>query len=468
MQGCDLTTMSPSDTIINNHLSDDQIRSTLKLHRAQKGIEYRKMGEGKSRIALALYQHLQPEPPSICLVVCRRKAFDTWRDEIRKVNFKVYVNEFPNLKEPAVSTIRPTLWLLSHAMLSKVYLKLYQYPISVIIYDELYLYSNPRSKLTRSAVSLSCAMAPPARVYGLSGTIMAAGDALGIYSQSQVVGIEQHIARNITDFHTRYQTSFDLNFGQGTFKKFKNRPDAFKRIRKAILPWCNFYFPKGKRRSVDHDVSCPLSAQQTKYIQQLKKDYYLEVEDAAMEMELRSTLELVHRVSQISNGYLPTADGSLVTFHSPKTEAVENRVEEILGVGSRCVVWCYFASDIDYLKGIFKNIPTLQMSGRHQFDRHAWTKHRASVVLATVGTGSSINDFAQVEYGLYFSHSYKFLELEQSRARTARRDSLHDTSYYYHFTSIRTFDQAILRAARQSEKTQNEFIMTCQNILQSI
>lgn len=452
--------------IVNTHLSDRQITTACKIHNAIRGIVYYKMGEGKSRIALGIYDLKHYKPPSILLIVCRRKAFDTWRAEILKVGFNCLIREFP--KETGYSKIKPTVWLLSHAMLHKVYKVLNQYPIECIVHDELYLYSNPKSLLSRAASDLRNYFKNSLPIIGLSGTLMSKADNLAIYSQAASVGVHTRLAHSVTAFRDKYQRFFKVDFGYGDTRQYVNRPESFANIRRRLLPCCDFFFPKKSSREVSTtDIQVGLSPKQEQYIRQLKSEYYLEVEGLGIQMELRSTIELVHRVSQISNGYLPDGKGGIVTFPSPKLDAVINRVEEIVATGIRCVVWCYYPDDIERIK-MEATFKTLQMSGRHEFDSKLWATGKIPVVLATVGTGASINDFSQVQHAVYFSHSYKLLDLEQSRARTDRKDSEHTTAYYNHYLSKGTFDSEIIKAARDSEMTQNKFIKLCRNTFQSM
>ncbi len=453
-----------SDTILGQ-LSKRQLKAFNKLSPLLRSIIYWKMGEGKTRIALALAEYHLKSFPSICLVICRRKAFDTWREELLKVGVKWMVREYPD--QCGVSNSKTTVWLVSHAMLHKIYQSLNQYPIELIIYDELYLYSNHKSRLSNAAVSLCRNLFEQAKITALSGTIMSAGNNLSVFNQSRAVGISHVLASSLSSYLSTFQTFFNINYGHGNTRQYRNKPGSFQKITDRIRPYCDFYFPTfSNSRIHEIDISVELSSIQKNYIERLKEEYFIQVEEMGLEKELRSTLELVHMVSKISNGYIETDQG-IKTLSCPKIEALNNKIEEVLGNESKCVVWCYYQSDIDYLRSQIKH-PTLVMSGKHEFDRAKWKTGKVNVVLATVGIGSSFNDFAQIEYAFYYSSSYKMLDMEQSKFRSRRKDSKHKTSYYYYFTSKHTFDSAILKASRTNEQTQNDFIKLCRNSLVSI
>ena len=69
----------------------EQRRAHDKLVDARGGLILHRVGTGKTRIAIEVFATLQKElkwsPPCICLVICRRAAFNDWRNEIRKLSY---------------------------------------------------------------------------------------------------------------------------------------------------------------------------------------------------------------------------------------------------------------------------------------------------------------------------------------------------------------------------------------------
>lgn len=416
------------------------------------GIVYWSMGEGKTRIALEILNRIKFGKPEITLCVCRRKAFGTWRDEIRKVKLNVRVDEFPN-KKPFWSKDRPTIWLVSHAMLHK--LNLSPYPIQFIIFDELYLYSNHKSK--RSIAAMAVCRESNGRCIGLSGTIMPAKDTLAIWGQTRTVGLSHYLSRTTSQFYSDYKRSFLVNYGRGQINQWTDKPKAKERILERLQPYVHIHFPKSKRSIVESFHEFPLTLKQIKIIKALKDEYYISDEEQSFELELRSALELIIKVSQIANGWCKDKTGNFAYFPSNKLDALCANLEESYANNVQRIVWCHFKKDIDVIQDNL-DFETLKMSGSHKFDSDKWQSNKFPVVLATMGSGASINDFKNVQHASVFSQTFKFLDQSQSLARTNRYDSSHQSCQYSYYLAKGTFDKHIYNILKSTGNVEQQFI----------
>jgi len=408
------------------------------------------MGEGKSRIALAVYLNLKPTAGMVCVIVCRRKAFDTWKDEIVKCGIDAYVTE-----DSHVSSRRLTFRLVSHAMIEKFLNEFKSSQIAFVIYDELYLYSNHKSQRSIAAQELTRAV--DGRCIGLSGTIMPARDTLSIWGQTRAVGISSALARTTTDFYDRYKKCFLADYGRGEVRQWQDLPRAKERILEKLADSIHIHFPKSKRSIVESFTTVELTPQQLNAIKRLKAEYFLELEEAGFEMELKSALELIVKVSQIGNGWVQDKLGNAARFPSKKLDAVCALVEEAHATSEPLLVWCYFKKDIENIRDAAK-IPVLEMSGGKEFDRNAWRSGNFPVVLATVGSGASVNDFKDVRRAIFFSNTFKQLDYSQACARTNRFDSAHSSCSYTHLFAAQTFDKHIYTSLKRSASVEQDFI----------
>lgn len=427
-------------------------------------IVWHKQGEGKTRIALKILIDLNLGPSAICLVVCRRKAFYSWRQEILKVGINAQVNDYKDSTTP-FSKVRQTIWLVSHAMLHKILIDLNDCPIKFLVFDELYLYSNSKSQRSKAAKRLcDTVLQHENTIIGLSGTIMPAKDNLSIWGQCSAVGIASALAPNLTEFYQTYKRSFLVDFhnGQGQITQWVNAPNSYQRIMDRLKPYVHMHFPKGARLIKESFQEYDLTNPQRKLIEQLKDEYYAYLEEHNMELELRSALELISKVSQISNGYVRDMDGRVARIASYKLDGICAKLEEIHDEGERCVVWCYFVHDLNILSEAlaFKSI---KMSGQHEFDIDAWDNRDANIVLATIGSGSSVNYFNQVQFAKYFSLSFKWLDFEQSKMRHDRYDSTHSTCHYEYYFTKNTFDRHIYKTVVGSGKLEQSVITSWLN-----
>lgn len=405
--------------------------------RGGRGIAWHKVGEGKTRIALTTFATLQFETPCILVVITRRKAFRTWIDEVHDCGF-LWGYIFSGVIGAATGS--PTLWLVSEAMLHKEVDSIINNPyVRMVVIDELYLFKNPASKKNRAASRLA-ARYP---TIGLSGSIMTAGRLDDVYGQCRAVGIHREIAPTLTAFRDEYQMSFN-DYG---FPTWCAKRGAYKQIMSKLQPFIDIHMPTADSREIHKSViKIDPTDEQRKLVRELRDVF--EAEEYGVETD--SAAGIVIKIQQVSNGWLKANDGTIHEFPSPKVERLQILLEELLDAGERAVVWCAFQHDVEMLSRLLP-FATLQMSGAHKFNSKAWQDGKAKVVLATEGSGSSINDFAQVKYAIYFSQTFKWLDLQQSMGRTNRKSSQHQSCYYYFLHTIGTLDEHVFRTVKTSE-----------------
>ena len=102
------------------------------------------------------------------------------------------------------------------------------------------------------------------------------------------------------------------------------------------------------------------------------------------------------------------------------------------------------------------DIATLQ--GNETFDAVGWHKGKYKICLATEASGSSINHFAQVPYGIYFSQDFKWLNLQQSQGRHDRKSSEHPVCYFTFLHTEKTPDAQVFYTVKGSASSERSFI----------
>lgn len=438
-------------------LDAPQWRAVNKFVKEERGIAWWAMGEGKTRIALSTFALLQFR--GILIVVTRPAAFHDWRNEVLKVGFNWFVAEYDG-PQTSFSRRRPTMWLVSHGKLAKLLPHLQVNPlIEFVVYDELYLYSNPKTLKSKAAARLTQSVG--GRALGLSGTIMPAKDNTSIWGQTLACGVSGKLARNLTDFRSRYQTCSLLDFGKDKqARQFCNKANSKELILSRLEPVCDLHFPIiGKRLIHEKINTVPITPEQKALIKKLKNEYYLELQEHNMEIDISTALGLIIKVQNISNGWLSDSAGTCISIKSNKVEALRASLDELLSEGGKCIVWCAFKRDTEVLKAALP-FAILQMSGGCKFDTDAWATGKYQVVLATEGSGASVNHFAQVAYAKYFSMSFKWLDFQQSKARTDRKNSAHPTCHYEYFHTAGTLDRHVFDGATSSGRIERDFIKT--------
>lgn len=443
---------SPSVPIIPLH--PEQTRAHDKIvSNGGRGIVWHDVGQGKTRTALSVLATLQVqyewEPPFIIPVVCRRKAFHTWQEEIELLDLDYYVYHWnPKAKEHDYDDERPTIWLISESQVDQFWINPY---VRHVVIDELHLFKNPSTIRSRAAQKL----AKSRPVIGLSGSIMTASNVEDLYGQAWAVGIHQQLSKTFTEFRSQYMISLPKEGNSPPIKTPKR--GAYSQIMTRLEPFVDVYFPEKKDRRIHESiVKVPITDEQAKYIHDLKEHW--EIED----MEYSSAAALTVKAQQISNGWVKVDDHRLQqewTSHieTNKIEYLVGLLEEIIATGHKCIVWCAFKYDVKFLADRLP-FATLQQSSETELDLEAWRSGKYPVVLATEGSGSAHNDFAQVPYGIYYSQTWKWLDLQQSQGRHDRKSSQHSDCYYYYLHTQGTLDKLVYDTVKYASSQEKSII----------
>lgn len=445
------------DTLIRRHTFERQQQAIEHLVPTRGGIVWWKVGEGKTRIGLFLFASLQNiykwALPSVCLIVCRRRAFYDWRAEIRILfpSASVYEDSVP-VYPPSN---QPVFLLLSQAMVYKQYEELHENPaIRFAIFDELWLYANNKALRSKSVTRLSLGW----KSVGLSGTVMKARNLDEVYCQAMVVQKHRYIAQNLTQFRSLSQTTLKIKKKDGTFFP-KNTPKfgAYKAIMVSLSTVSDVNFPKGHRRITEQYHTVPATKQQLEHFHDLRQFYEVTLPGQDT-IEYNHVVVIGIKAQQIANGWIKDNTGTIRSIPSNKPEKLEDEVSDILASGERVVVWCAFRYDVEMLADYLK-FTSLQMLGGEDFDIDRWQFGDIKLCLATEASGSSVNYFSQTPYGIYYSATTKWLDMQQSRGRSDRKSSRHNQCFYKYLQVEDSLDAHVYRVAMESGNCEARLIL---------
>lgn len=427
-------------------LNDRQIAAAEKLALSRGGLCFWKVGEGKTRIALywqqLILQSYNFELPEVVLVVCRRKAFYDWTEEIKRCipDASIFENECP------VSPLRRAFLLVSDGVFVKLQKSGYlsARPIRIVILDESWIYANHKSAKSRASHSFSVGR----KVLGLSGTVMKAKNTLEVYSQAMAVGKHKLVADTPTKFLGEYQRMINVGF-----PKYYPRPGALQKLVNRLESVTDFHFPKGNRLIHEQYHTIAPTKEQIAMFQELKEWYSVE----SLGLELDNALALIIKAQQISNGWCYDSEGNLRNITTNKIAKLIEEIESIVTSGASVVIWCAFRQDVTTLS---KALPfeTVRMLGGIPFDTVRWNRSDVNVCLATVGSGSSVNHFEQTPYAIYFSTSFKWKDMQQSKGRIDRKSSEHTSCYYKYLQVDTSLDSHVYRTVMDSSNQENLLI----------
>jgi hypothetical protein len=117
-------------------------------------------------------------------------------------------------------------------------------------------------------------------------------------------------------------------------------------------------------------------------------------------------------------------------------------LEELLDGGERALVWFAFKASLDKA---YQEIGSqaCALSSDHAFDSEGWRGGKYKVALATVGSGASLNDFANVQYSIVYSAPFSYRAVQQAMGRTNRTSSVHTVCYYNFLQTDRSIDKLV-------------------------
>lgn len=411
-------------------------------------IAWWKMGTGKTRLALHVFWRSDFKD---MIVVCRRISFMDWMEEMElcHMDFLCYENDYRGENIVKLAPYKPNHSPKRVLFLSAGDLK--NLPINfpkgqLLVVDELYLFSNPKSKRSKllQQMSLFCS----ARI-GLSGTIMPARNNMAVFGQLMALNAHHPLGRGTTEFQKRFQSR-----GKGRFGiEFTNRPGSDDEITELIAHRVDINFPETRsvRRQIIKVAKTP---EQAKAIAQLKKTYEFN------NREYKYALQIVNVVNGISNGWWfdkAEGGGHLLHYKSTKVERLLVLLDDLVAAGERVVVWCAYHADISRIAADLKHL-WLEFTARVPFDTAKWNSGKYPIVLATEANGASVNHFKHVKYAIYFSINFKLLDLEQSMARHERKGSEHEGAHYYFLQTRGTGDARAYQLVTESKESEEGLV----------
>lgn len=446
-------------------LSPRQKKAANMLFSEDGGIIWWRVGAGKTRIAYDWFATVAKTTPlqnPIFIVVCRRKAFEDWRDEaVFKMKLPWTVCDYETYIWP--KRTRPTVLLVSHGMLHKIVSDLMEQSVvlEAVVFDEGFLYKNCQSKHCRSARKLaeSCGNAAI-----MSGSIMTARNIEDMYGQAYAINRHQALGKHLTEFRSRYQFKLQIT----THPLRLPTKHAKEQILKKLSPFTDSYFPANTREVRNIEAEVEPTTRQLAYIKALKEEYYLKIKEQGS-LEIKNKPSLIIKCQQISDGFLklpgsPSApEGVVVKFASAKYEWLLDKLMELLTCGESVVVWCAFQQTVETLLQRLQNdLPKTStcifpMVGGKPFDTVGWRK-RGRVAICTVDSGTSVNHFEQCAYGIYYSMSFRWLSLQQSQGRTDRKASRHSICFYYYIYTKGSLDRFVHSKALSSGEEEQQLI----------
>jgi hypothetical protein len=422
------------------NLSDKQREAVAHLSQVKKAIAWWRVGEGKTRIALAWVSEICPNKVPRVLVICSPGAIRTWKDEIALLKMEI---DATFLSYGALSSGKPENRAVDFEALD------------ALLVDELFLYKNSRSNRSKRVAELSRVLP----TIGLSGSMVTSRDIEDLWGQAKAVGLAGMVAPNLTAF--RREFCIETQSFIGPWIERTPKPGAVEAIQKRLVKNIHIFFPTETREVRDIFIDVAPSQEQLKIKRALAREYYFAHEDPdenqGFTVEVKSAAALIVKLQQISDGCVLDSEGNTLLVESPKSERFRELALELLDADERVLVWVAFRQSVELLRNLL-HCPVALLSSEHPFDSAAWTRGEARICIATVGSGASLNDFAGVRYSLFYSSPFSHLQNQQARGRTLRASSDSLGRIYYHLCTDGFPDRRVFKMIEASRSTENEVI----------
>jgi hypothetical protein len=412
---------------MNNWLTEKQLEAVDMIVKRGRGVIWWKVGEGKTRIALEAYVRMTGCQTKL-LVVCSPQAYRQWRDEARLHPSHACAICMDFMSYGILSTPAGQKWI-------NYYLQ--DRSIGMIALDELWLYKRVHTMRSK-AISRLTLNRP---TVGLSGSLITNRNIEDIYGQCNAVGLGRQIATSLTHFRTQFCVSYE-DFGL----KFAAKKGALEAIQKRIAPFCNLYFPSDIRESRIYRISVDPTQEQVELFDTCQNDYYAKFAEDS-EMEIRNAGALIIKLQQISDGVVLDGAGQAVSVESSKYLRLLGILEELFDAGERAVVWFAFKASLGKVYTALGKKATC-LSSDHAFDSEGWRAGKYRVTLATAGSGSSLNDFANTRYAIIYSAPFSYRAIQQAMGRTNRKSSEHPVAYYQFLQTVGGIDKLVYDTLR--------------------
>ena len=297
-------------------------------------------------------------------------------------------------------------------------------------------------------------------VIGLSGSMMTAGNVEDLYGQAMAVNLSRKLAGSIT--HFREQFMIDTTNWAGFVQRYP-RKGAVEAIQRRLIDNIDVYFPKETKEIRDIPITVEPTVEQKKIRKELLRSYTYAEDNFSL--EVKTGASLLVKLQQVSDGFLRSGERDYIPVLSNKLARLKELVNELLDSGERVLIWVGFRKTAEILRKAL-NCKTTVLSGDGKFDVFGWRDKKIKVTIATVGSGSSLNDFADIRYSIFYSTSFSSIAMQQARGRTNRRSSLHSCCYYYYLSTDKFPDRDIYELTEKNASREEVAIRASKKVIE--
>ena len=326
------------------------------------------------------------------------------------------------------------------------------FSFDTVVVDELSSFKNYQAKRFRAMMKVRPTVK---RIIGLTGTPSANG-LMDLWAEFRLLDMGARLGRFISHYRLEYFQP-DKRNGQVIFS-YKPLPGAEQRIYDKISDITI------SMKSTDHlkmpelvssEYTVHLSDEELQRYDELKSDLVLQLPNG--EITAANAAALTGKLCQMANGAIYTDDGSTITIHDRKLDALEDIIE---AAGDKPLLVAYwFKHDLVRITERLQklHVPYSKLDSAESIKR--WNDGELPVALvhpASAGHGLNLQSGGSciVWFGLTWS-----LELyQQTNARLWRQGQSAKTVVVQHIVTKGTIDERILKVLSKKDSTQAALI----------
>ena len=423
------------------------------------------MGTGKSKVAIDLMAELQCQRT---LILAPLSIVDhVWPDQLR-----IHLVKLPQVVTlgDAIPSVKAKLnkvqqaWRRKNAFPTVVIVNyesawreplaswLMKQPWDLLVLDEIHRIKSARGQASRWVSRLSDRVH---RRLGLTGTPMP-NSPLDIYAQyralnKRIYGTSNHAFRDryaeVEDTGLRRKTQDGKEEPVKKIIGYKNLDElnqrfysiAFRVETKDVLhlpPTMKSYYP------------IPLSPKAQRIYLQMERTLQADLEDGKV-VTARNALTRLLRLQQVTSGYAPDEQGTIVQVDTNKGKALEDIIHD-LGPNEPLIVFARFRPDLDTIAqaAIRQERPSYEFSGETK-QLSEW-RNNGGILAVQIQAGGIGLDFTFARYCVYYSTGFSLGDYLQSMARLHRPGQAGPVQYI-HLVATGTVDELVVKALDRKE-----------------
>lgn len=399
------------------------------------------VGLGKTRAVLEAVQHLLTDGAitGVLVVAPLRVAVLTWPNEIDKW--------FPWMKVADLRTLEGRrmwkegsahIYVINYESLPKLCEDKGQWPVDMVVWDEIHLAKNPASKRIKA---FGKHRAKFERSIGMSGTLFG-NSHMDLFAPMRLIDGGERLGKVLTHFRERY---FDSDYlGWNWVVKPWAKAAITEKIADITLTLKSETF-LDIPPTTTYDVDTILEPEVMRQYKKLQKECVLEL-DNNKELVGVNAAALLGKLTQFCSGACYDENGEVVHIHSTKINALKTIVEQL---GEPMLVATMYRHERER---IVRSIPGAEEWGETSYKR--WNAGKIKVLVVdprSVGAGLNLQDGGRAI--TWFSQTYSHIQYVQMNARLARTGQTRDT-FVYRLLCPQTVDWAIVDALRAKGEEQ--------------